>query len=196
MKQKRLAATALCALGLSLFVMNTGCRKAVLRDLKYMTKPAHCYNQQLDADENITDAGGSCGCRENTPVSYCSLAANQVKVGSSTYTVSSFEKDTLGNGNWRFTLKFNSTEYLVVTCTPAVYLNYELSNNAMNPSDPDDINVQVYTSTYGLQDLGYGKFEIATDGCVAFLRSCDTGFNYGFSGVINCKLFVDLKLFM
>ncbi len=195
MNFERIIFITLRALILVLLVFNTGCRKLVLRDLEFATKPAHCYNQQKDADETITDGGGSCGCSGNKPVSYCSLALNTVKVGTKTYTVINYTKDTLGNGNWRFKLQFNSTEYMQITCTPEVYLNSELSNNEMNPSDPDDINVQVYTNSYSLQDLGYGKFELASDGCVSYLRSCDTGFNYGFSGVIDTDLFVDLKLF-
>lgn len=195
MNLKRNFIGTLCAFILLQLVLSTGCRKLVLRDLEFTTKPAHCFNQQKDADENIVDAGGSCGCDNNRPVSYCSLALNTVKVDNKTYTVINFDKDTLGNGNWQFTLEFNSTEYLIVTCTPEVYLNRELSNYYTNPSDPDDINVKLYTTLYGSQDLGYGKYDLASDGCVTYLRSCNTGFNYGFSGVVDCELFVDLKLF-
>jgi len=160
-----------------------------------MTKPSHCYNNTLDGDETIRDAGGSCGCNDNKPVSFCGVGPNQVRVEGTTYIVSSFERDTLGNGQLHFMFRFNSSEYLVVRCQPRVYFNSKIPF-ANNPTGTDRINVQLKTNTYGLQDLYYGEFEIASDGCATFLRTCNTGFNYQFAGVIDVELFLNLRWFL
>ena len=168
----------------------SGCRKKNDTAMELATKPAHCYNGELDADELAVDYGGSCGTSSSavSMSSDCGMADNTAKITSdapATYnhTVTSCTRTSSG-GNYVYNIMLNTGRYIYVTTRQTATLNADLDIMS-TPMADNECAVTFYMGPYsGSCSGGSGsQVRIKYDGTDYAVNICTAswyaGFNYG-----------------
>lgn len=164
-----------------------GCRKKNDTAMELATKPYHCYNETMDADEILVDYGGSCGTSSGavSMTSDCGQATNTAKITSdvpSTYnfTVTSCTR-TSSSSYYTYTMNLSGGGYIQVMTLTTVAFNTDLTVMSL-PSANDECSVDFYMSPYSGSCSG-GQVRIKYDGTNYALNLCGAtwfaGFNYG-----------------
>ncbi|MCW3086108.1 MAG: hypothetical protein JWP12_3474 [Bacteroidetes bacterium] len=137
---------------LTTLALSGGCRKKTEAEMDMATKPLHCYNEEMDADETLPDFGGSCGTGSAAVslTSDCSMTNNTADLTTSfgstvNYTVSSCVK-TVSGGYFTYNLTLSGGNYIHVKTTSAVLVNHELTLTTSTPAASDECEIDFYMS--------------------------------------------------
>jgi hypothetical protein len=166
----------------------TGCRKKTPVEYEKTSKPFHCYNGTLDADEVLIDMGGSCADASAAPItSACGLASGTIVLGSQTKAVTSCTKTTNANGDFVFTMTYTGG-YISVTTTNDVLYNTDLS--LTTSSDPSS-NYEAYVFLYPQYDyMSGGDVQINFNGSSYAVSTCN---GYDWSSSLSVKIFAPVN---
>ena len=143
-------------------VLSGGCRKKTEQEMDMATKPLHCYNEEMDADETLPDFGGSCGTGSASVslASDCSMTTNTADLNPSfgspmTYSVSSCVK-TVSGGYFTYTLALSGGNSVHITTTSSVLVNHELTLTTSTPAASDECEIAFYMSGVSAYCSGSG----------------------------------------